>query len=149
MRSSARNQSRIGRPFVRGFTLIEMLMVVVIIGILAAIVVPNLTKTSDKARLTAAKAQISVFKSSLARFEIDTGSFPMGHSGLQALIQRPANVKNWNGPYMEKIPKDPWGNDYIYMCPGKHNPDGYDIICVGRDGVAGTDDDITSWALDD
>jgi len=146
MRSSARNQSR---QSVQGFTLIEMLMVVVIIGILAAIVVPNLVGTTDKARVAAAKGELSVFKSSLARFEIDNGFFPQGHSGLQALVQRPPGAKNWSGPYMEKIPKDPWGNDYIYVCPGKHNPEGYDIICVGRDGAAGTDDDITSWALDD
>lgn len=149
MRSSARSRSGIVRSALQGFTLIEMLLVVVIIGILAAIVYPNITGNSDKARISAAKAQIAVFNEALSGFEVDNGYYPKGHNGLQALVQRPPDAKGWHGPYINKIPRDPWKNDYIYVCPGKHNPEGYDIICVGRDGVAGTDDDITSWQLDE
>ena len=125
------------------FVAIPMIIIAGLACVLNLLQGPHL---GTSARVAAAKTQIAAFKAALNDFNKDNGFYP---KNLQALVQSPANAKNWNGPYMEKIPKDPWGNDYIYMCPGKHNPDGYDIICVGRDGVAGTDDDITSWALDD
>ena len=131
----------------RAFTLVEMLLVVVIIGILAALVLPKITGRSEQARVTAAHAQIAAFKTALNAFEVDNGFYPKGNSGLQALMVRPGELPNWRGPYLEEsggIPKDPWGNDYVYECPGRHNSS-FDLYSVGPDGKAGTDDDITNW----
>jgi general secretion pathway protein G len=129
-----------------GFTLVELLLVLVILGTLAAIVYPNLSKHGLRARITATRAQIKVFRTALSSFEMDNDHYPQGRNGLLELVQRPHEAKNWRGPYLEgSIPKDRWGNDFIYECPGKHNPDGYDIISMGPDGLLNTDDDITSW----
>jgi len=129
------------------FTLVEMLLVLVILSTLAAIVYPNLTKQSLRGRITATKAQIEAFRSALAQFEMDNDRFPSGRNGLIELVQRPRDARNWHGPYLDKRlpPKDPWGNDYIYVCPGSHNPALYDLSSMGPDGIAGTDDDITNW----
>jgi len=129
----------------RGFTLIELLLVLVILGVLAGIVVPKCSGTTGKARNTAAQTQISSFKTALDAYEVDMGSYPKGKDGLNELVSAPRNSKNWKGPYMESIPKDPWGNDYIYECPGKHNPSSYDVMSMGEDARAGTEDDITNW----
>ena len=129
-----------------GFTLIELLLVLVILGVLAAIVVPKFSGRTEQARRTAAVSQISTFGTALDAYEVDMGSYPQGRSGLTALLQQPREGTGWRGPYMQKeIPLDPWGNAYIYECPGKQNPSGYDLSSMGPDGRAGTDDDITNW----
>lgn len=128
-----------------GFTLIELLLVLVILGVLAAIVVPKFAGRTEQAREAAAKTQISTFGTVLDAFEVDNGYYPKGKSGLNDLVQTPRDAKNWRGPYIKEVPKDPWGNEYIYECPGKNNPTSYDVSSMGPDGQAGGDDDITNW----
>jgi general secretion pathway protein G len=128
------------------FTLIELLLVLVILGVLAAIVVPKFAGRTEQARLTAAQTQIGTFGTALDAFEVDNGYYPKGRNGLQDLVAAPRDAQNWKGPYMKnEIPLDPWGNPYIYDCPGKHSPSGYDLMSMGPDGREGGDDDITSW----
>jgi general secretion pathway protein G len=129
----------------RAFTLVELLLVLVILGVLAAIVVPKFAGRSEQARVTAARTQISNFSMALDTFEVDNGYYPRGRDGLQALVQRPGDAPDWSGPYIESIPNDPWGNPYIYEYPGKNNPNGYDLMSMGPDGRAGSEDDITNW----
>jgi general secretion pathway protein G len=119
----------------RGFTLVEMLLVLVILATLAAIVLPKVMGRGEQARQTAAQAQIASFKTVLDAFEVDTGSYPKGKNGLNDLIQQPRDVTGWHGPYLDNIPMDPWGNAYIYECPGKHNPNSYDISSAGKPGA--------------
>lgn len=129
-----------------GFTLIELLLVLVILGTLAAIVVPKFSGRTEQARITAAQSQIAVFKVALDSFEVDCGFYPKGKNGLQDLVQQPRDSANWRGPYLQQaIPNDPWGNAYIYECPGKHNDTSYDLMSPGPDGRTGTDDDISNW----
>ena len=133
-----------------GFTLVELLLVLLILGILAAIVVPKFSGRSEQARRAAAKTQIVNFGVALDTFEIDNGYYPKGKNGLQDLVVQPRDAANWKGPYIKgEIPKDPWQNEYIYECPGKHNEKGYDIISMGFDARQGTEDDINSWSLSD
>jgi general secretion pathway protein G len=129
----------------RAFTLVEMLLVITIIGILAALVIPKMIGRSEQARATAAHADISGIKTALDAFEVDNGYYPRGNNGLGALVQQPTEVKNWHGPYLEKLPVDPWQNPYIYVYPGKHNPNSYDLYSIGSDGKEGTEDDIGNW----
>lgn len=130
----------------RGFTLVEMLLVLVILGTLAAIVVPKFAGRTEQAKVTAAQTQISTFQTVLDAFEIDNGYYPKGSNGLQDLIVEPSNAQDWRGPYLNQdIPLDPWGNPYVYECPGKRNERGYDIMSMGPDGRSGNDDDITNW----
>ena len=129
----------------RGFTLIELLLVLVILGVLAGIVVPRFGGQTKRARETAATTQLSSFKTALDAYEVDVGSYPKGKEGLKELVSAPRNAKNWRGPYIETIPKDPWGNDYIYECPGKHNPNSFDLMSMGEDGRVGGEDDIVNW----
>jgi general secretion pathway protein G len=134
-----RNQTR--RP--HGFTLVEMLLVVAIIGILAALVIPKIAGTTDKSRNTAAMADIKGgIKTAIDRYEIDNGKYPRG---LNDLVQAPSDAKHWAGPYLDQLPIDPWGNKYVYYYPGKHNPTSYDLLTVGPDEKEGTDDDIGNW----
>ena len=142
---SIRNQSR-GHS-AEAFTLIELLLVLVILGVLAAIVVPKFAGRTEQARNTAAKTQISNFETALDAFEVDNGYYPKGKNGLNDLVVQPKDAPNWHGPYMkqETIPLDPWQHAYIYDCPGKHNASTYDIMSMGPDGRVGGDDDITSW----
>lgn len=128
-----------------GFTLVEMLLVLMILGVLAAIVVPKMANRGQDARIKATITQISAFKTALDMFEVDNGYYPKGRSGLLDLVQKPRDASSWHGPYLEKIPKDPWENDYIYEYPGKHNANSYDIMSMGPDGRSGTEDDITNW----
>ena len=131
-----------------GFTLVELLLVLVILGILAAIVVPKFSGRTESAQITAAITQISTFNTALNSFEIDTGSFPRGADGLQQLVARPADINNWNGPYlMSDIPLDPWQHPYTYEYPGRINTSGYDIISMGPDGQPGTADDIANAGI--
>jgi general secretion pathway protein G len=130
----------------RAFTLIELLLVLVILGILAAIVVPKFSGRTEQARMTAAQSQIATFGTALDAFEVDTGRYPKGKNGLTELVQQPRDAQNWKGPYLKnEIPNDPWGHPYIYECPGKHNPSSYDLSSIGPDGRAGGDDDIANW----
>jgi general secretion pathway protein G len=119
-----------------GFTLVELLLVLTILAILAGIVLPKMTGSTERARVTAALTQVSTFGTALGVYEVDNGSYPRGREGLQALMQKPRDAQNWHGPYMEKdIPLDPWGHPYVYECPGKHNPSGYDLYATGPDGT--------------
>lgn len=136
---------RVSLPEQRAFTLIELLLVLVILGILAAIVVPKFSGRTEQARVTAAQSQIATFGTALDAFEVDLGAYPKGKNGLAELVQSPANAQNWRGPYLKQnIPNDPWGHAYIYECPGKRNPSSYDIASMGPDGRLGGEDDITN-----
>ncbi|HXJ56784.1 MAG TPA: type II secretion system major pseudopilin GspG [Verrucomicrobiae bacterium] len=130
----------------KAFTLIELLLVLVILGILAAIVVPKFAGRTEQARQTAATSQIATFGTALDAFEVDNGYYPKGKNGLLDLVQQPRDAQNWKGPYMKgDIPNDPWGHPYLYECPGKHNPSSYDLMSSGPDGRVGGDDDVANW----
>lgn len=127
-----------------GFTLIELMIVVVILAVLAAAVVPRLAGRTQQARIATAKSDIAGSVSvALDLYELDNGRYPTSEEGLNALLTKPGSVTNWNGPYLKKKPTDPWGNEYKYACPGTHNND-YDVYSLGPDGKEGTDD-ITNW----
>ncbi len=129
----------------RGFTLIELLLVLVILGVLAALVVPKFTGRSQQAREKAAAADVSNISTSLNAFEVDTGRFPTSDEGLGALLQAPGSVQGWHGPYLQRgMPKDPWGNAYVYRYPGQRSPSGFDLYSLGPDGREGSDD-IGNW----
>lgn len=130
-----------------GFTLIELLVVMVILGLLAALVVPNYVRQGEKARIKAARVQIENLGAALDTFRLDIGRYPSSQEGLDALRERPSGLDRWDGPYLKKeIPKDPWGNTYMYRSPGEREP--YELLSYGADGVAGgTGDgsDVKSW----
>lgn len=134
-----------------GFTLIELMVVVVILGILATIMMPRILDRPEQARRMKAMVQMRNIQSALAFFKTDTGRFPTTAEGLEALVNNPG-LKGWKqGGYLEggKVPLDPWDNAYIYLCPGMH--DDYDLVSYGKDGQAGgTGDnaDIESWNLE-
>src|SRR2546421_12513896 len=127
------------------FTLVELLLVLVILGILAAIVIPKFSGRTEQAKEQAAVTQISTFKTALDAFEVDNGYYPKGKNGLQDLIVQPRDCPNWRGPYIQsdKIPLDPWGNEYLYECPGRHNPSFYDL---SSPGPPGEDNLISNWS---
>ncbi len=129
----------------QAFTLVEMLLVITIIGILAALVVPKMMGRSEQARQAAARSDLSSIKTALDAFEVDNGYYPKGKNGLGDLIQMPRDAKAWHGPYLDAVPQDPWQNGYIYEFPGKHNPSSYDLYSAGPDGKPGNDDDIGNW----
>lgn len=128
----------------RGFTLIEILLVVIIIGILVSLVAPRLAGRSEEARKQAAKADIDGGISlALDLYEVDNGHYP---SKLDDLIQRPGDAPNWRGPYVKKgLPKDPWGSLYGYRMPGTHNDSSYDLYSLGPDKQEASTDDIVNW----
>lgn len=128
----------------RAFTLIELMLVIVIIGILVAMVAPRLAGKSEKARIVAAQGQISSLGASLDMFELDMGRFPTSEEGLQALVTAPAASTQWKGKYIREIPKDPWARPYQYKSPGMNNKEDYDLFSLGPDGVEGADD-VTNW----
>jgi general secretion pathway protein G len=138
-------QNRTARIRSRGFTLIELLLVLVILGILAAIVVPKFSGRTEQAKETAAKTQIAGFSTALDAYEVDTGGYPKGADGLMNLVQAPSDVQGWKGPYMKDVPADPWGRPYVYVSPGRNNPNSYDLYSLGADGREGTEDDVTNW----
>jgi general secretion pathway protein G len=126
------------------FTLIELLLVMMILAILAAVVVPKFTGQMGKSQINAATAQVSLFKTSLQMFEIDNGRFPTTEEGLQALVQNPGNLTGYKvGGYItdNKIPNDPWGTPYIYRCPGTTGKE-FDLFSAGPDKQEGTADDV-------
>jgi len=132
-----------------GFTLIEIMVVVVIMGLLAALVVPNVLARVEEARRTTAKTQIEAFASSLEMYRLRIGNYPTTQQGLDALVRRPTMApvprQYPPEPFIKSIPLDPWGNPYIYRCPGERGA--YDIISAGRDGEEGGegwDADITN-----
>jgi general secretion pathway protein G len=130
-RSGGERELAVASRCARGFTLVEMLLVLVILATLAAIIYPKVMGRSEQARLTAAQTQIANFKTALDAFEVDNGYYPKGKDGLLDLLQKPRDAAGWHGPYLESIPKDPWGNPYQYDCPGKHNASSYDISSTG------------------
>ncbi|MBP7216782.1 MAG: type II secretion system major pseudopilin GspG [Candidatus Omnitrophica bacterium] len=128
-----------------GFTLIELMLVVIIIGALAAMVMPRLTGRSEQARIAAAQADISAnIATGLKLYELDNGSFPSSSEGLNALLANPGSAPRWNGPYIEKKPIDPWGREYKYRSPGEHRPADYDLYSLGKDGTESADD-VKNW----
>jgi general secretion pathway protein G len=132
----------------RGFTLVELLLVLVILATLAAIVIPKFAGRSEQAKETAAKTQISSIGTALDSFEVDMGYYPKTGDGLNVLMDEPRNAKGWRGPYLKNaVTADPWGNAYIYEYPGRHNDKSYDLISLGPDGQRDTSDDITNWNL--
>ena len=138
----------------RGFTLMEMLVVLAILVFLVSMVVPRVLGTQKKADLQSAKTQIGMLKGSLQHYALDCKTFPTTDQGLQALLAKPADLDDsvaWGGPYIDSdsLPKDPWGHDYKYEYPPTHGTtaDRPDIWSMGPDGQDGTDDDITSWTV--
>lgn len=137
------------RAVQRGFTLIELMVVLVIIGLLAALIVPNVLDRADDARVTAARTDISNLMQSLKLYKLDNQRFPTGEQGLQALVAKPTGggpiPNNWK-PYLEKLPSDPWGNPYQYVNPGvKGQVDVFSFGADGQSGGEGRDADIGSW----
>jgi general secretion pathway protein G len=133
----------------RGFTLVEMLVVISIIALIMALVGPRVLNFLTESKVKAAKIQIESLSSALDLYALDTGRYPSSPEGLDALMQRPGNTASWNGPYLKGaiVPKDPWGNSYIYRSPGQHGA--YDILSYGADGQeggTGAATDISSWS---
>ena len=134
----------------RGFTLIEIMVVVVIIGLLAAVIVPNLMGNVDQARVSKARQDIQAIETALTMFRLDNARYPTTDQGLKALIQQPTDpsIRNWRpGGYVKKPSRDPWGNDYQYVYPGTHGAE-YDLYSTGADGQPGgegLDADIGNW----
>lgn len=152
MRNNFSSCPRLARAVNRGFTLIEIMVVVVIMGILAALVVPKLMGRADDARITAAKQDISTLMQALKLYRLDNQRYPTTEQGLQALISRPTSgpaAAGWKSDgYIDKLPKDPWGGQYQYMSPGiKGEIDVFSYGADGQPGGAGNDADIGSWDL--
>ena len=131
----------------RGFTMMELLIVLVILGLLAALVGPTLFQRINPAKQSVARTQIENFMTALDSYFVDTGAFPTTQEGLAALRAKPSNASKWNGPYLKKdIPNDPWGNPFQYRAPGRNG--GYEISSFGADGKEGGEDenaDVNSW----
>lgn len=145
--NQARNHPASPSRLRRGFTLLELLVVMVIIGLLVGYVGPRYFSQIGKSEVKAARAQIDGLEKALDQYRIDTGHYPSQEAGLAALVTRPSNEAKWGGPYLKKgVPADPWGNPYVYKVPGEHGE--YDLLSYGKDGQpGGTGEaaDITNW----
>jgi general secretion pathway protein G len=152
--SAARGTRRAVPRAHAGFTLIEIMVVVVIIGLLAAVVVPQFLSKVDDARVTKAKQDIQSIETALTMYKLDNYTYPTTEMGLKALVQKPDPMvaKNWRpGGYLQHLNKDPWKNDYVYVNPGAHGAGEYDLYSLGADGQPGGEDykaDIGNWNLD-
>lgn len=147
-----RNTTR-ARKTDRGFSLIELMVAVVILSILAVVVVPRVIDRPDQARVARARSDIAALSAALNLYRLDNAAYPTTEQGLRALVQRPANQPvpaNWaSGGYIDRVPRDPWGNEYQYLSPGVHGP--FDLFSYGADGRpggTGVDADIGNWQLD-
>jgi general secretion pathway protein G len=129
----------------KGFTLVELMLVVIIIGVLAAMIVPRMAGRSEEARSSVAQADILSISTALRLYELDNGVFPTTSEGLEALLDKPSSARNWKGPYLERKPIDPWGQPYAYRSPAQHSRAGFDLYSLGRDALEGTEDDIINW----
>ncbi|HET6229757.1 MAG TPA: type II secretion system major pseudopilin GspG [Longimicrobiaceae bacterium] len=145
-------EPRLGRSAAAGFTLIEVLVVIVVIAVLATLVAPNVFRHVGSAKQAAAKAQLEMLGSAMDAYRLDLDAYPTTEQGLAALRTRPAGgnaAAVWNGPYLRReVPADPWGRPYIYRSPGTSNPEGYDLMTLGRDGReggSGEDADVLGW----
>ena len=142
-----RNTFRFGN---RGFTLIEIMVVIVILGIMAGLIVPRIMGRPEEAKRTKARMQIESIETAVKLFKLDNGFYPTTEQGLQALVEHPETgriPKSWRkGGYLEKgkVPTDPWGNKYVYKSPGLHNPTYYDLFSYGPDEIE-SQDDIANW----
>lgn len=133
----------------RAFTLLEVLMVIVILGVLAALIVPQLFGTGEKAKRDATQIKITGLDSTIETFRMHCGRYPSTDEGLAALLVLPDDESldgKWAGPYLKQPPKDAWGRDLIYESPGTYNEQSYDLSSMGANGQAGDDDDITNWS---
>jgi len=145
--TSSRGKSGLRSVAARGFTLLELLVVMVIIGLLAGYVAPKYFAQIGKSEVKVARAQIDALEKALDQYRLDVGRYPSSEQGLSALVTPPANEPKWQGPYLKKaVPPDPWGRAYLYRYPGEHGD--VDLFSYGRDGQAGgkgEDADITNW----
>lgn len=138
---------------VGGFTLIELLVVIVIIGVLASVVAPRFFGRTEQGKIAAARAQIENMAVALDNYQLDTGYYPSGEQGLKALLSKPGGkpaAEGWRGPYLkaQELPKDPWGNAFVFVSPGKVNSEWYDLLSHGKDGREGGDGDaadVANW----
>lgn len=145
MKKTARGQA--------GFTLLEILAVLVLLAFIMAMVTPEITKRFQEGQIRATRAQIEATVSALQSYQMSTGMYPTTEQGLRALFEKPTIPpipERWNGPYTNKksVPKDAWGNELHYVCPGVHNPDSFDLFSLGRDnteGGTGINEDIGNW----
>lgn len=143
-RPDAKHRNRLAR----GFTLLELMVVLVIIGVLAALIVPNVLDRADQAKVTAARTDIGTLMQALKLYRLDNGNYPTAQQGLQALVERPSTPpipEHWK-PYLDKLPADPWGHAYQYLNPGVKGP--VDVMSYGADGInggEGKEADIGSW----
>ena len=139
-------RSSFRRTLERGFTLVEMLVVISIIALIMALVGPRVLNFLGESKVKAAKIQIASLESALDLYALDTGQYPSSSEGLGALMHRPGGVTSWSGPYLKgnEVPNDPWGKPYIYRSPGEHGP--YDIVSYGPKGQEGGTAEINSWS---
>lgn len=130
-----------------GFSILELLLVLVILSILAGIVGVRFAGQSGKAKIKAATVQLTNFETALKSYEIEIGSFPTTQQGLDAMYEAPSGIDDWDGPYMDKrVVDDPWGNPWQYRSPGTHNENDFDLYSFGPDGNEDGDDDIVNWS---
>ncbi len=135
----------------QGFTLLDVMVVIVILGILASMVVPNLMGSQERANMQKAVSDVTALGTSLSMYKMDNYDYPTTEQGLDALVEQtdiePEPRRFLEGGYIQRLPKDPWGNDYVLLNPGEHGK--MDVFSVGPDGEAGTEDDIGNWNLGD